>query len=108
MCEYRRNGVQIWSAGHIDGKPAVLLRDLFGNIGYSAQDWPAKISFGGAANPWDTNFYQNCKISVIVTGSLSGFKPKYSPLPLQTRRVVRPLGKSLNLTLPATSRKDVR
>ena len=57
MCEYRRNGVHIWSAGHIDGKPAVLLRDLFGNIGYSAQD---------------------CKISVIVTGSLSGYKPKFS------------------------------
>ena len=112
MCEYRRNGVHIRPAGHIDGKAAVLLRDLFGNIGYSAHDWPGKISFGGAANPWDTNFYQNCKISVIVTGSLSGYKPKYSPLPLQTRRVVRPLGnllgKSLNLTLPATSRKDVR
>ena len=65
-------------SGHIDGNPAVLLRDLFGNIVYSAQDWPAKISFGGAANPWDTNFYQNCKISVIVTGSLSGYKPKFS------------------------------
>ena len=78
MCEYRRNGVHIRPAGHIDRKPAVLLRDLFGNIGYSAQDWPAKISFGGAANPWDTNFYQNCKISVIVTGSLSGYKPKFS------------------------------
>ena len=78
MCEYRRNGVHIRPAGHIDGKAAVLLRDLFGNIEYSAHDWPGKISFGGAANPWDTNFYQNCKISVIVTGSLSGYKPKYS------------------------------
>ena len=57
MCEYRRNGVHIWSAGHIDGKPAVLLRDLFGNIGYSAQDWPAKISFGDIITKHDLTYY---------------------------------------------------